>query len=386
MKKRIAMVLAAVFCLLSLAGCGRKGEEKELFDAPAETQPAQSDPGMPTQETSDHIDLSDFQRTAVDNQTGVVAVYAPNRAQCTSYRLKPLEVAMEDALHILCPEDTSRARTMDDHGLVSLNTDNGTQILCEPGRVSLSVQDGEKYTEIETLLQLRGDAYAEEQRKNLDFMTWEEASSQVENMIRALRMRLEPKLEICIGMDHAQLTAYQQELLQTDPYYDEFGEAYELSELDADDDCYYLCYSFTQDGISVYQSEHFPFVSRVISGAEMCPSYVTALISREGIRKFSLMGGYSQVDPVETNTITPAEQVAKQACNRLDLDYFDSEKRIASVCLNYIPVHNFKDDSYEMEPYWGTMVERRRDDGVWVADHKELVFSGFTGGEAFQGN
>lgn len=360
--KRKVLIRYVVLCMIvafSLFGCAK--ESTELKDSLETSKVTQVQPsGNTSEDRSSPIHQVDHvKRNIKENHYIDAGVYMPAQTTCSTYRVELLDSDPIDIAKKLFPNEGPYTVTNKDYATNVLTSD-GKTICITPSRIYSGAaidEDGKKWEEIEILLNSFTQQEAKVSSKSLDFLSYDEAIKLGKETIKNLGVCLDPVLQVCVGMDAAELISFQKELLKVDEEsqyesYNPFGKAYIFSDLSSDYDAYYLKFGFRYDGIPLYGYEGEPLVMTQTSEASPSAMYADMVISSNGIERINIFGTYSSMEKSITEPILTFEQVIAKYEEQYEETLLPTEPEtwiISSIYMEYLPV--WEDELY-LIPYW----------------------------------
>ena len=217
------------------------------------------------------------------------------------------------------------------------------------------------------------------EKKELSFVSRQEAAGQAEDFLSELDIGCEPSTPQIIALDGNDLNRIQEQIMQDEEYRD-ILKAKNLGDMSFDEgmEIYFLEYSFTLDDIHVFGKDDPAIQS---SGEDPLAAQnmgATFIISRSGMERVFLEGLVAplpersdKIDMIDYNGI-------KEALEKKFGDVILTEEyRITNIWLEYFPLIR-KDSFYEVDivPVWCCDFEI---DGE--SDAYTLRFHGLTGEE-----
>lgn len=239
----------------------------------------------------------------------------------------------------------------------------------------------QKNLEIQDLLFRFAMSHPGSDNNSIGFMSREDAVAMGASIIENCGVSLIPELNTCVGLEHEQIMAWQQELLN-DPnsYYNEFGKAVILSDLTTDDDAYYLRFTFSYDEIPVLGSDE-PSVK--IADASFPPVGLKAeiLITPLGVQEFSITPAYAVVGEQYSGAIISVDDAIDQLKATYESVILNVHYRVSSIYLEYIPLESA--GKTVLTPYWCFLLEHEniREDGTtyWSDNLEAERYNAYTG-------
>lgn len=304
-------------------------------------------------------------------------VPSPTLEKYSSYTLGKLSLESETAKAVFFPENGTVSMVYTDaqgnayeSGDYAIFGENGERLSKSRYNVSFNNAQYQQHLEIEDLLDRYAEKYPEEKEHSLAFMSREEALALGASTIQALGIPFTPVADVCIGLEHNRIMAWQQELLNDkSSYYDPFGKAIILSRLDDDDDAYYLRFSFSYKDISIFGVDS-PDISFADAVFPPSAAYAKMLITANGIEHFDLYPAYVVSGVKESGPIiSPEDAIAKVKESYENMILFGKAK-IISICIEYIPFETA--GQTVLRPYWCLSIahENTGEDGkTYWSDH-----------------
>lgn len=365
MKKRLILYISLIaIILLSIFISGKKNKQQEdnnVMQTPA-----------PNVSQTIHINEQLTDGLYIDAD-----VPNPTSEKCSSYTLGSLSLDTETAKTIFFPDNSSASLVHTDpqgktyeSGDYAICGQNGERLTKSNFSVSFNNAQYQQHLEIEDLLERYSTNHPEEIEHSLSFMSREDAIASGINTLKALGIQFTPVVDICIGLEHNKIIAWQQELLNdTNNIYDPFGKAIILSNLNDSDDAYYIRFSFRYEDIPIFgvNSPGITFADAVFPPPA---AYAKMLITPNGIEHFDLYPAYTVSDVKENRTIISPETAIANVTKSYENMILFSKAKIISICLEYIPFEG--NGETVLRPYWSLFIthENTGEDGkTYWSDH-----------------
>lgn len=229
-------------------------------------------------------------------------------------------------------------------------------------------------------------SYAEEnallEKKNLSFMKEEEAISNIEAFLSSLELGTSLGERETFALSKEDMLSIQN-AMKSDEDYKSFYESGKFQEqiFDADDEMYYIKYSFSLDGVPVF-GEGDPTV-QMSGGVEQPlltdPMGATFLFSNLGICEIRLTGMVNQLNiEAENQEIIRFDGIKKALVKKFGDVILSDTYNLSNMWLEYFPKR--KEDSFdkvELIPVWCCKFDINGDINVDYA----LRFNAITGEE-----
>ncbi len=229
-------------------------------------------------------------------------------------------------------------------------------------------------------------SYAEEnallEKKNLSFMKEEEAISNIEAFLSSLELGTSLGERETFALSKEDMLSIQN-AMKSDEDYKSFYESGKFQEqiFDADDEMYYIKYSFSLDGVPVF-GEGDPTV-QMSGGVEQPlladPMGATFLFSNLGICEIRLTGMVNQLNiEAENQEIIRFDGIKKALVKKFGDVILSDNYNLSNMWLEYFPKR--KEDSFdkvELIPVWCCKFDINGDINVDYA----LRFNAITGEE-----
>lgn len=347
LKHVLGMCLCASLMVTLLSGCGINEAHENHTEV---NIPTDSTYLGNKETTSQHISLELGTNFIIDAD-----ITYPQPEIVSSYILEMIQIEPEDAATLFFPDDASISSIEYFDWLPGgyvVETANGNKF-----DISYSITyrspEYSKYYEIADLLSRYADAYPEEIGKSISFMTMEDAQKVGESAFSALGISFEPVLKTGIALKHKQIEAWQQELLN-DPTYTDFGKFQILSGLSDDDDCYYLYFTFSCDGIPIYEPSE-PSVQFADNVFPPSPVSAEMIITPNGVQYFTISNTTYIVTEKQTSTVISLEYAIEVLKAKYDLVILTEPQRVSEIWLEYIPVESI--EGFTLVPYWCFVID-----------------------------
>ena len=289
--KEYGYLIASIICLgtVSMVGCSKNVnsiEEKSEMTMDDETNI----------EENSITEQGDIQETITENLTVNTKIEIPGKSFAT-YNTEYKNFDNEKIVELLWPESSEEEIQINEY-------DGGaSEITFQDETVALGagVMKYDKNDEIKYLSSLA--SYAEEnallEKKNLSFMKEEEAISNIEAFLSSLELGTSLGERETFALSKEDMLSIQN-AMKSDEDYKSFYESGKFQEqiFDADDEMYYIKYSFSLDGVPVF-GEGDPTVQ--MSGGVDQPLFAdpmgaTFLFSNLGICEIRLTGMVNQLN------------------------------------------------------------------------------------------
>ena len=292
--KEYRYLIASIICLgtVSMVGCSKNVNSIE------EKSEMTMDDEINIEENS-ITDQGDIQETITENLTVNTKIEIPGKSFAT-YNTEYKNFDNEKIVELLWPESSEEEIQINEY-------DGGaSEITFQDETVALGagVMKYDKNDEIKYLSSLA--SYAEEnallEKKNLSFMKEEEAISNIEAFLSSLELGTSLGERETFALSKEDMLSIQN-AMKSDEDYKSFYESGKFQEqiFDADDEMYYIKYSFSLDGVPVF-GEGDPTV-QMSGGVEQPlladPMGATFLFSNSGICEIRLTGMVNQLN-IET--------------------------------------------------------------------------------------
>lgn len=386
MKKKNFFALLATFILLVLGGCTKpttNSSQESAYTASSTMEFIQQDSSAPSS-TEDattgcrHVDLvlNDRHYIQADVEGG-------QYTHLNSFVLEPLPVSVEESFGIFAPEDTSTYSVQKTEEGSRLISQAENRCYVSPYRIMFEKENEIQKkinNEILNLLALYAEEKPEISWNDLNFIDQASAIQMVEEYLKKIGVNLEPVLQTCAAMPAQEIINYQHELLKRDQiseerYYDPFGTVYQLDNLDQKSDACFLSFTFTYQGIPIYQGS--PTVSYIPGVLPPHPVTLSVLISRQGLQIFNGMGLYHIGKGHYSSDILSAEEAIDVYRQKYDLVIHPEgdDMRVSRIYLEYIPI--VVDTDTILTPYWCFPIEVDYPIGWYMVDSER--FNAFTG-------
>ena len=249
---------------------------------------------------------------------------------------------------------------------------------------NIKTTEYDKNDEIKYLSSLA--SYAEEnallEKKNLSFMKEEEAISNIEAFLSSLELGTSLGERETFALSKEDMLSIQN-AMKSDEDYKSFYESGKFQEqiFDADDEMYYIKYSFSLDGVPVF-GEGDPTV-QMSGGVEQPlltdPMGATFLFSNLGICEIRLTGMVNQLNiEAENQEIIRFDGIKKALVKKFGDVILSDTYNLSNMWLEYFPKR--KEDSFdkvELIPVWCCKFDINGDINVDYA----LRFNAITGEE-----
>lgn len=372
--KEYRYLIASIICLgtVSMVGCSKNVnsiEEKSEMTMDDETNI----------EENSITEQGDIQETITENLTVNTKIEIPGKSFAT-YNTEYKNFDNEKIVEFLWPESSEEEIQINEY-------DGGaSEITFQDETVALGagVMKYDKNDEIKYLSSLA--SYAEEnallEKKNLSFMKEEEAISNIEAFLSSLELGTSLGERETFALSKEDMLSIQN-AMKSDEDYKSFYESGKFQEqiFDADDEMYYIKYSFSLDGVPVF-GEGDPTV-QMSGGVEQPlladPMGATFLFSNSGICEIRLTGMVNQLNiEAENQEIIRFDGIKKALVKKIGDVILSDTYNLSNMWLEYFPKR--KEDSFdkvELIPVWCCKFDINGDINVDYA----LRFNAITGEE-----
>lgn len=372
--KEYRYLIASIICLgtVSMVGCSKNVNSIE------EKSEMTMDDEINIEENS-ITDQGDIQETITENLTVNTKIEIPGKSFAT-YNTEYKNFDNEKIVELLWPESSEEEIQINEY-------DGGaSEITFQDETVALGagVMKYDKNDEIKYLSSLA--SYAEEnallEKKNLSFMKEEEAISNIEAFLSSLELGTSLGERETFALSKEDMLSTQN-AMKSDEDYKSFYESGKFQEqiFDADDEMYYIKYSFSLDGVPVF-GEGDPTV-QMSGGVEQPlladPMGATFLFSNSGICEIRLTGMVNQLNiETENQEIIRFDGIKKALVKKFGDVILSDNYNLSNMWLEYFPKR--KEDSFdkvELIPVWCCKFDINGDINVDYA----LRFNAITGEE-----
>ena len=372
--KEYRYLIASIICLgtVSMVGCSKNVNSIE------EKSEMTMDDEIIIEENS-ITDQGDIQETITENLTVNTKIEIPGKSFAT-YNTEYKNFDNEKIVELLWPESSEEEIQINEY-------DGGaSEITFQDETVALGagVMKYDKNDEIKYLSSLA--SYAEEnallEKKNLSFMKEEEAISNIEAFLSSLELGTSLGERETFALSKEDMLSIQN-AMKSDEDYKSFYESGKFQEqiFDADDEMYYIKYSFSLDGVPVF-GEGDPTV-QMSGGVEQPlladPMGATFLFSNSGICEIRLTGMVNQLNiETENQEIIRFDGIKKALVKKFGDVILSDNYNLSNMWLEYFPKR--KEDSFdkvELIPVWCCKFDINGDINVDYA----LRFNAITGEE-----
>ena len=372
--KEYRYLIASIICLgtVSMVGCSKNVNSIE------EKSEMTMDDEINIEENS-ITEQGDIQETITENLTVNTKIEIPGKSFAT-YNTEYKNFDNEKIVELLWPESSEEEIQIKEY-------DGGTsEITFQDETVALGagVMKYDKNDEIKYLSSLA--SYAEEnallEKKNLSFMKEEEAISNIEAFLSSLELGTSLGERETFALSKEDMLSIQN-AMKSDEDYKSFYESGKFQEqiFDADDEMYYIKYSFSLDGVPVF-GEGDPTV-QMSGGVEQPlladPMGATFLFSNSGICEIRLTGMVNQLNvETENQEIIRFDGIKKALVKKFGDVILSDNYNLSNMWLEYFPKR--KEDSFdkvELIPVWCCKFDINGDINVDYA----LRFNAITGEE-----
>ena len=372
--KEYRYLIASIICLgtVSMVGCSKNVNSIE------EKSEMTMDDEINIEENS-ITDQGDIQETITENLTVNTKIEIPEKSFAT-YNTEYKNFDNEKIVELLWPESSEEEIQINEY-------DGGaSEITFQDETVALGagVMKYDKNDEIKYLSSLA--SYAEEnallEKKNLSFMKEEEAISNIEAFLSSLELGTSLGERETFALSKEDMLSIQN-AMKSDEDYKSFYESGKFQEqiFDADDEMYYIKYSFSLDGVPVF-GEGDPTV-QMSGGVEQPlladPMGATFLFSNLGICEIRLTGTVNQLNiEAENQEIIRFDGIKKALVKKFGDVILSDNYNLSNMWLEYFPKR--KEDSFdkvELIPVWCCKFDINGDINVDYA----LRFNAITGEE-----
>lgn len=347
--KEYRYLIASIICLgtVSMVGCSKNVNSIE------EKSEMTMDDEINIEENS-ITDQGDIQETITENLTVNTKIEIPGKSFAT-YNTEYKNFDNEKIVELLWPESSEEEIQINEY-------DGGaSEITFQDETVALGagVMKYDKNDEIKYLSSLA--SYAEEnallEKKNLSFMKEEEAISNIEAFLSSLELGTSLGERETFALSKEDMLSIQN-AMKSDEDYKSFYESGKFQEqiFDADDEMYYIKYSFSLDGVPVF-GEGDPTV-QMSGGVEQPlladPMGATFLFSNSGICEIRLTGMVNQLNiETENQEIIRFDGIKKALVKKFGDVILSDNYNLSNMWLEYFPKR--KEDSFdkvELIPVW----------------------------------
>lgn len=372
--KEYRYLIASIICLgtVSMVGCSKNVNSIE------EKSEMTMDDEINIEENS-ITNQGDIQETITENLTVNTKIEIPGKSFAT-YNTEYKNFDNEKIVELLWPESSEEEIQINEY-------DGGaSEITFQDETVALGagVMKYDKNDEIKYLSSLA--SYAEEnallEKKNLSFMKEEEAISNIEAFLSSLELGTSLGKRETFALSKEDMLSIQN-AMKSDEDYKSFYESGKFQEqiFDADDEMYYIKYSFSLDGVPVF-GEGDPTV-QMSGGVEQPlladPMGATFLFSNSGICEIRLTGMVNQLNiETENQEIIRFDGIKKALVKKFGDVILSDNYNLSNMWLEYFPKR--KEDSFdkvELIPVWCCKFDINGDINVDYA----LRFNAITGEE-----
>lgn len=372
--KEYRYLIASIICLgtVSMVGCSKNVNSIE------EKSEMTMDDERNIEENS-ITKQGDIQETITENLTVNTKIEIPGKSFAT-YNTEYKNFDNEKIVELLWPESSEEEIQINEY-------DGGaSEITFQDETVALGagVMKYDKNDEIKYLSSLA--SYAEEnallEKKNLSFMKEEEAISNIEAFLSSLELGTSLGERETFALSKEDMLSIQN-AMKSDEDYKSFYESGKFQEqiFDADDEMYYIKYSFSLDGVPVF-GEGDPTV-QMSGGVEQPlladPMGATFLFSNSGICEIRLTGMVNQLNiETENQEIIRFDGIKKALVKKFGDVILSDNYNLSNMWLEYFPKR--KEDSFdkvELIPVWCCKFDINGDINVDYA----LRFNAITGEE-----
>lgn len=372
--KEYRYLIASIICLgtVSMVGCSKNVNSIE------EKSEMTMDDEINIEENS-ITNQGDIQETITENLTVNTKIEIPGKSFAT-YNTEYKNFDNEKIVELLWPESSEEEIQINEY-------DGGaSEITFQDETVALGagVMKYDKNDEIKYLSSLA--SYAEEnallEKKNLSFMKEEEAISNIEAFLSSLELGTSLGERETFALSKEDMLSIQN-AMKSDEDYKSFYESGKFQEqiFDADDEMYYIKYSFSLDGVPVF-GEGDPTV-QMSGGVEQPlladPMGATFLFSNSGICEIRLTGMVNQLNiETENQEIIRFDGIKKALVKKFGDVILSDNYNLSNMWLEYFPKR--KEDSFdkvELIPVWCCKFDINGDINVDYA----LRFNAITGEE-----
>ena len=372
--KEYRYLIASIICLgtVSMVGCSKNVnsiEEKSEMTMDDETNI----------EENSITEQGDIQETITENLTVNTKIEIPGKSFAT-YNTEYKNFDNEKIVEFLWPESSEEEIQINEY-------DGGaSEITFQDETVALGagVMKYDKNDEIKYLSSLASYAEANAllEKKNLSFMKEEEAISNIEAFLSSLELGTSLGERETFALSKEDMLSIQN-AMKSDEDYKSFYESGKFQEqiFDADDEMYYIKYSFSLDGVPVF-GEGDPTV-QMSGGVEQPlladPMGATFLFSNLGICEIRLTGMVNQLNiEAENQEIIRFDGIKKALVKKFGDVILSDTYNLSNMWLEYFPKR--KEDSFdkvELIPVWCCKFDINGDINVDYA----LRFNAITGEE-----
>ena len=239
-----------------------------------------------------------------------------------------------------------------------ITTSDGGEFSCNKYGLSYYASERQKWEEIASVMNYYTDADYYGEAASLDNMTKDEAEELAKTAIKDCAVGFTPIVTKCICMNHTDLMALQQNLLNDpDKHYDDFGKAFKLTSLDSSDDAYFVAFSFAYDDIPIFSQEE---VSRVSYAAtSMLTSTAMGsngmggemVITEDGVKYLEIMGASFTPTLSSSSEILTVDEAVEKLTEKYRLETLQSDRIYSSIYIEYMPIEKEAGQIY-LTPYW----------------------------------
>jgi hypothetical protein len=235
-------------------------------------------------------------------------------------------------------------------------TANGNELYVNSDTVLYSSPTHEIDIEIADIMHRYSERAKSADDKELDFLPREGALKAAVALLDKLQVFGEPDIRYFTAMTHDEIAAYQTELMEDARYAEfvELGKTKLLDSLTEAEDSYYLRFSFSNQGIPIFDREYEQplksasedFYNRSL-GAEL-------LITAGGIRCFTMSGTFTADGKIrKAEKVISADEAMNLFADKYELQIVSDPIVITKVYLEYLPVkQNHSSGEVAFTPYW----------------------------------
>lgn len=343
MSKRVLGTVLCVSMVVSLlCGCGTHDPQDNNTEG---TLPTDNISICDEDESVQHLTLELGSNLFVDAD-----ITYPQIDDVSTYSLGMIQVDPSDAAALFYPDDNSSISIEYFDWLPSgyaVETAMGNKFDISYN-ITYRSPEYTKYYEIADLLSRYASEHPEELGKSISFMTMDDAQKIGETIFLELGINYTPVLQTGVALEHKQIEDWQQELLE-DPTYTDFGKYQVLSNLTTSDDCYYLYFTFTYDGIPIYEPGE-PSVQFADNVFPPSPVSAEMVITPNGVEYFTISSANYITEEKQTSVLCSLEYAIEALKEKYDLVILTDPQRVSAIWLEYIPVES--SNGSVLVPYW----------------------------------
>jgi hypothetical protein len=350
MKKVICSVLAALI-LLAFAACGATPESS--------TPPPRETPGNVSPTNAGGV--IHMAKKLCDDLEIDADIAIPTTANFSTYKANPVTLSPDALVSLFFAEGDREIAQTENVDELHLTMKHGQQIFAGNGQIGYWSETYKRDVEIFDLLQSYGEAHPQEQAHVLPFMTPDEAIEYGKELIAKIGITGTPVVRDSkmMGLPAAEIMAWQQTLLKDENYkqWSDIGKTIILEDLTENEDAYAISFSFEYQGVRIFKQADEPNPSFASATMNISSVRVDMLITKNGIRYFSLAGGLS-ANGTESSpeAILTYEQALKKVTEKYETSIHSEPQHITEVWLEYLPLSDPNSHSLDapvtLTPYW----------------------------------